>query len=212
MINFKNRDELAPSVLIILSIAILIGSLLFMLLVPKPSVAGLAAGRTRSIHKIEDETDKAKARTKEAETAANPRIWSGEQESVTASVLALLTNQANQRSLKIAAFRPQRTQLLPGLTELPYSVQVSGPYPAVQTMIAALDTDSSKLALRSLQIASADGKTSAVTATLGLSAYVPIKQETSSVPSLTATPSPRASASPAATAGATGETSGGTRG
>ncbi|MES2463914.1 MAG: type 4a pilus biogenesis protein PilO [Armatimonadota bacterium] len=173
MINFKNRDEVVPSVLILLSIALLVGSLLFMLLVPKPTTAGLANGRDRSRRQIREEAQKATERYKTAQAAVRPRLWNGTGDSVTGAVLALLAQQAQQRTLKIGAFRPQKQQTLAGLTELPYSVQVSGPFLSVRAFLSALDSRTSKLALRSVQIASADGKTSQVTATLGLSAYVP---------------------------------------
>jgi hypothetical protein len=209
MINFKNRDEVVPSVLILLSIAILTGSLLFMLLVPKPTTAGLANGSDRSRRQVRAEAEKAKERSKVAEAAVRPRLWNGTSDSVTGAVLALLAQQAQHRSLKIGAFRPQKQQTLSGLTELPYSVQVSGPFLSVRAFLSALDSGTSKLALRSVQIASADGKTSLVTATVGLAAYVP----GDSVPAGKASPNPpvtRRSSSVSLQAGT--ETSGGSRG
>jgi hypothetical protein len=209
MINFKNRDEIIPSVLILLSIVILTGSLLFMLLVPKPTTAGLANGRDRSRRQVRLETEKAKVRLKIAQAAVRPRLWSGTGDSVTGAVLALLAQQAQQRSLKIGAFRPQKQQALSGLTELPYSVQVSGPFLSVRAFLSALDTGSSRLALRSVQLASADGKTSQVTATVGLSAYVAAEPG----PADKASPNPPVTRRPAPASTQAGvQTSGGSRG
>jgi hypothetical protein len=209
MINFKNRDEILPSILILLSIVILTGALLFMLLVPKPTTAGLANGRDRSRRQIEAETKKATERYRSAQTAVQPRLWNGTVDSVTGAVLAQLAQQAQRRSLKIGAFRPQKQQTLAGLTELPYSVQVSGPFLSVRAFLSVLDSDSSKLALRSIQIASADGKTSTVTATVGLSAYIPSVPVSpgKTVPSPSATKQKSTAAFPSVT-----ETSGGSRG
>jgi Tfp pilus assembly protein PilO len=194
MIGFKNRDEGLASALILLSILILLGSLVVMLFVPKPTTAGIVAGRDRSRRTIAEEIERAKARTKEVQTAIQPRLWTGNPEAITASVLAQLTKEAAGRKLQIGAFRPQRTQELPSMMELPFSVQVSGPYPAVRSFMSSLDVPGSKIALRSLQISSSDAATSAVTATLGLSVYLENR---------TVTPEKTESARPA---------SGGTRG
>ena len=103
--------------------------------------------------------------------------WSGNPERVTAEVLAQLTRQASGGGLKMGAFRPQRVQLLDGAQELPYSVQVSGPFPAVRAFAASLDSSGGKLAVRSIQIAASDASSSTVTATITLSAYVTSEPE-----------------------------------
>ena len=172
MISFKHRNDRLPSALILLSIAVLAGTLGYMLLVPPPSAAGVVAGRERSRRQLEQEIARATARTEEVRKAVKPRLWQGNAEAVTAAVLNQLTEQAARRSLRITAFRPQRSQALEGITELPFSVQISGPYAAVRATMAALDAAGSKLAVRSVQVASSDGETSAVTATLGVSAYI----------------------------------------
>jgi Tfp pilus assembly protein PilO len=177
VIGFKNRDEGLASGLILLSILILIGSLVVMLFVSKPTTAGIVAGRDRSRRTIEEEIEKAKARTKEIQVAVQPRLWTGNPEAITASVLAQLTKEAAGRKLQIGAFRPQRPQALPGVTELPFTVQVSGPYPVVRSFMASLDASGSKIALRSVQIASSDAATNAVTATLGISTFLETKTE-----------------------------------
>lgn len=173
MINFKNREELAPSLLALASVLTLLGTLLYMVMVPPPSAAGLAKGRNLSRIKIEEEIETAKKRAAELEQTNLQRLWTGSPEAVTAAVLDTLTKQAATRSLKLTAFRPQRTQPLNGLTELPFSVQVSGPYTKVREVLSSLDAPGSRLALRSVQIASADAASSSVTATLAISAYLP---------------------------------------
>ena len=190
MISFKNREEIAPSVLILLSLLILLGSLAVMLFVPKPSTAGLARGKEMSRKKLESEIAQAKERTKEATAAAKARLWQGTPDAVTASVLAQLTGEANRRRLQIGAFRPQKPNAVAGLTELPFSVLISGPYPAIRAFAATLDGAGSKTALRSLQIAGADGASSQVTATLGISAYIPASLTLPATPTAPATSAP----------------------
>ncbi len=171
MINFKRRDDIVPSSLILAAILLLLGTLLYMVLVPVPSTAGLAKGRDLSRKKIEQEIKSARSRADELEKTNQAYLWNDTAESVTASVLNNITAEARRKSLKMTAFRPQRPQTLETLTELPFSVQLSGPYPAVRAVVAALNTQESRIALRSLQMASSDGGSSAVTATLAFSAY-----------------------------------------
>ncbi|HVK06202.1 MAG TPA: type 4a pilus biogenesis protein PilO [Armatimonadaceae bacterium] len=176
--NFlKSKADVLPSVLMALSIIVLLGSLVVMVAVPKPSTAGLARGKDRSRLKVEEEIEQAKQRHKETQAAVAPRLWSGDPETVTASVLAKLTQEASGRKLQVGAFRPQKPQTLSGVTELPYSLQVSGGYPQVRGFLSTLDAPGSKLALRSIQVAAADANTSTVTATLGVSAYLETKAQ-----------------------------------
>jgi hypothetical protein len=172
MIRLTPRNDAGQRFLILLSSAILACSLLYALFVPAPGAAGVASARVGSRRKIQEEIVSVRARTKRIEAAIQPRLWRGDAEIVTAIVLEQLTGEANRRKVKLSAFRPQRPQTLEGMTELPFSVHLSGPYPAVRAIMAALDAAGSRLALRSVQVASSDGASNAVTATLGLSAYI----------------------------------------
>ena len=173
LINFKNRQEAGPSAVMLTALVVLAGALAYMLLVPTPTTEGLAKGKERSRKQLEDQIVMAQQSGQLARTQTASRLWQGDLDMISASVLAQLTQEANGRKLKLSAFRPQRTLNLPELTELPFSVQVSGPYPAVQAFAATLDRPSTRLALRSLQLASSDAASNTVTATLGISAFAP---------------------------------------
>jgi Tfp pilus assembly protein PilO len=160
-----------PSVLIVLSIVILAGTLLYAAIVPTPSVAGLARGRTARLQEMTRETKDAKARAEAARHNIAPMVWSGDTDTISGAVLEQLTAQARQRGLSISAFRPQRTQDVGGVTELPYTVQLTGAYPGVHAVMESLDAPDSKIVLRSAEIASSAAG-SGVTATLGLTVYV----------------------------------------
>lgn len=174
MINFKNKDEVLPSALIVFSIVVLLGSLIA-LLVLKPD-SGLARGRNRSRLTIQREITLATQGTVDATVRARPRLWEGDADVVTASVLAQLTRQANQQALILTAFRPQKNQQLDGVSELPFSVQVAGSYAKVRAFVASLDAAGSKVAVRSFQFASTDGATDTVTANVTFSAFVVLKE------------------------------------
>lgn len=171
MISFRTRDDILASVLILLSILVLLGALVVRVFVPKPTVAGLVKARQRKNNALEKEIAASRESAAAAQAVVTPRLWTGDSESITASVLARLTHEANVRQLKMGAFRPQKPVALEALAELPYSVQISGPYPAVQALAASLDTPNTRLVLRSLQIAASDPASDAVTATLGISVY-----------------------------------------
>lgn len=171
MINFRDPQLLVPSILIVLSIIILAGTLLYMIFVPPPSVAGLARGRAASLMEMSREVKSAKARTAAARQQIAPMVWTGDTDTISGTLLQQLTAQARQHALSISAFRPQRTQDVGGVTELPFTVQLSGAYQGVHAVMSSLDAPGSKVVLRSVQIdSSATG--SGVTATLGLTAYV----------------------------------------
>jgi Tfp pilus assembly protein PilO len=171
MLNFRNKDEILPSAIIALSLLILMATLAYMLLVPPPSAAGVAKGRERSKRQIQVEIDHAKAKSANAEAAYAASLWTGGPDAVLAGALTQLTTRTGRYRLQMAAFRPQKPKTLAGLTELPCSVQVSGPYPSVVAFLGSLDAKGTRIALRSAQVAAADAASGAVTATLGLSVY-----------------------------------------
>lgn len=172
MINFKNRAEVLPSAIILCSILILLGTLGFMIFVPAPGVAGQALKNENNKRKLENDIDSAKQRTQEAKAAVAARVWSGTQDAVMASVMAKLSQRSAAGHVQISAFRPQKPVVVQNMSELPFTVQISGTYPTVLRFLNGLDTPENKMALRSIQIASADGATSAVNATAGLSVYM----------------------------------------
>jgi Tfp pilus assembly protein PilO len=171
VINFKNRDDIVPSAVIVCAILILAATIGYVLLVPAPSAAGAASARTRTRRQLLAETTTARAATAQARASANARLWKGNADTVMALVLAQMTRRAAGHNLQIAAFRPQKPQIIGGATELPLNMQVSGPYLTVLAFVNSFDTADARLVLRSIQFGSTDGASNVVTATVGLSAY-----------------------------------------
>ena len=171
MINFKNKDEALPSILILLSIVILLGSLFALMFLKPPSVAGMATEHRQKRNAIQKDITASEERARGAAPAARARLWRGDADTVTAAVLAQLTRQANQSAVQMVAFRPQKLQALEGIADLPFSVQLTGSYSKIRALVSVLDSSSSKLVLRSFQFASTDAASDAVTATVGISAY-----------------------------------------
>ncbi len=173
MINFKDRDEILPSALIVFSLVVLAGTLIYMLVVPQPSDAGVIAARHRSEMQISTQIRNAKQEAETARKAVAPRLWIGGSEETSTAVLAFVSAQTAGHLVSVNAFRPQRPTQIQNVIELPFSVQMTGPYPGIRAVMGSLDQPSSKVVLRSVQVASSEQTNSTVTATLGLSAYIP---------------------------------------
>lgn len=99
------------------------------------------------------------------------RLWAQPADEVAAATMAKVTNLAQARNLKVVAFRPQRTQDDNGVVRLPYQTTLEGPFPQVVSLLKDLGTSKFKVVVSTVQIASADGATDKVTATVGLVAY-----------------------------------------
>jgi hypothetical protein len=159
--------------MILLAIALLAGGLAFMLFVRPPSVAQLTRSHNLTLRRLADQKFKLGLETRQAVAAAQGRLWSTDPETVSTTVLATVTDQSNKLNVSVSSFRPLTANSLGDLTELPFTVQVAGSYAGVRSLLASLDAKESRVALRSVQIASAQNKsTGGITANLMLSAYV----------------------------------------
>ena len=178
MINFKKREEILPSAMILISIILMTGTLFYMLLVKAPTLKEAEQKHKTARRQILRDTRTAMDRSKEAQTAAGPRLWPGDPRSVTSSVLAQLTDTTRQNDVSLSSFRPQRGQVLEGVAELRFAAQISGSYPHVRKVLASFDAKDGKTALRSVDMSSGGVKANVVTATVGLSAYLPATETT----------------------------------
>ncbi len=171
MINFKDRDEVVPSTIIVISLVLLIATLIFTLVYKKPSVADLPKGQNIKTRQLIAAASDAKARAADIQVSSQSKLWQGDPETIMAQILSQLTDRSQRAQLTMSAFRPQKSQIVSGLNELPFSVQISGPYKAILPFIQSFDTPDTKVALRSIQFASLGGDSSTVSATIALSAY-----------------------------------------
>ncbi len=185
MISFRRPEDIVPSFLILLSLLILAGTLAYMLLVPKPRVIGSSGLSGRTQQRLRDDIALTQKQGRLASASIRPRLWHSDPQSVTATVLAQMTTQAGQHSVKLTAFRPERSQAFDSVTELKFDAQMSGSYTGLHAVIAALDARGSKVVLRAVQVASSQEAGNAVTATLGLSAFVASDPDLAPVPPAT---------------------------
>jgi Tfp pilus assembly protein PilO len=195
MINFKREEERLPSVLIVISLLTLLGVLLFMLL-PTPSVKGLATKHETSHKQLQRDIENAEEETLKLAEAIRPRLWKGNAEAITAQVLAKATATVLPKKVKLTAFRPQRPQTFPGTTELPYNLILSGAYPAIRETLSIFDAPASKMVLRSVQFAASDAGSDIVTATVGVSVYAEVVEKPAPKPTTKPAPKKTAANSP----------------
>lgn len=173
-ISFKRPEDVLPSAMILAAIAILVIALAVVLFAKVPSAQSVRRSHHMALRNLNDQIHKLDKTAVDAQKEATDRLWTGNPETISTSILGSLTQQAAKLSLQVGSFRPQRTVLLDGMTELPFSVQITGPYKDVRTVLASFDTPSSKVAIESTQIeSSVQSSTNDITATVTLEAYMP---------------------------------------
>jgi hypothetical protein len=172
MISFKTKDDTVPSVLIIFSIVAIVGVLLYSVLLPVPTVESMAASLNTQQRLLVSQNLVDEKQANIARAAVGTRLWHGDENHVGADVLAKVTASTENNNVKLTAFRPQRTDDLGGIVELPYTLQLTGPYPGIRAVMRDLDANGSKVVLRSVEVTASEEVTGSVTSTLGISAYI----------------------------------------
>lgn len=178
MISFKTKKETIASVALIFGVVLLLVSFVFMLL-PKPQPANTRTGINTKLTKLRIETKDARKKTAEIKAEIAPLLWQGDPATVSPAALNALTQMAAKYRVKLVTFRPQRALDDQGLTQLPFTVALDGPYPAILAMVQELEAPTSRFVVSVFQANGADGATDRVTATIGAVAYLePAKKET----------------------------------
>lgn len=173
MISFRTRDDKVASSLLICGVIILLIALIWML-IPAPTVAGVANGKSRSKRQYESETKTQKERIKQLTVETEPLIWVGEPQEVGPKALASVTALAKSHKVEVS-FRPQKTLDIGGMTQLPYSVSVSGTYGDTVALIRDLQNPKHRLAISLVQLTSADSASDAVSGIVNVVAYLKVE-------------------------------------
>ena len=169
-------NEQSWKIAAILAMVTAAGGLLFHLImpIPKPASPQVKANQERKIRAtIEDKRD----RVTKSKATIEKYVWSAKSDELGAQAMAYINKLAAKESLKVSAFRPQRTQEGMGLTSHPYLVSVEGQYPSVMKFVRTLETKGTKLAVTTVQVASSDGASDQVNATVGVTAFRLVENE-----------------------------------
>lgn len=142
-----------------------------MVLVPRPSTEGLDRERREREFQIRRETSDAQRRLEREKAAAERRLWPGRPEDVAPAALDRVSRLAASERLQLVTLRPQRTNEAAGLTLVPTTVTVEGPFPRSMAFLRKLEAPENRLAVSSIQINSVDGASDRVSMTLGLVAF-----------------------------------------
>lgn len=172
MIDFRRKENVPASVLAVVAILTLLGTFLFMVLVPKPSTANLAEKTRREAMKIRIKTKDADDRLAMAKATVTSTTWPGIGDDVAPAANARLTTMATRRGVKLTSFRPQRTTAKTDLTVLPFVITVEGSFPQVVELTRDIDTAGSRMAVNLIQITTANDDSDRVSATVGVMAYL----------------------------------------
>ncbi len=172
MISFRTRDDMIASVITILALFMLAGTLAWMVFVKPPDEAGIANGKHKNEMQLTKQIAQAKANNEALQKAIDPALWTGTPEQVGPNALAQVTKLAKLRSLKLVAFRPQKPVDAEGLTQVPFTASVDGSFPNTMKFVKDLETSNSKLAVSLVQVNSADAATDHVTGTVNVVAYL----------------------------------------
>jgi hypothetical protein len=175
MINFRQKNEVMPSALILVSLIALTLTFAFYGWIwwvnTHPTGITARASELR-LHRMQEETTDIKNQQAAALRFIAPKVWSGDVEQVSASVLAQLTAECKQQNVTIGSFRPSKPTMINGVTELPFTVQMTGAYKGLHAVLSSIDAPVSRVVLQSAQITSAQVSKNTLTANLEMASFV----------------------------------------
>lgn len=171
MINLKAKDEMGTNVAYLIAALIFAGTLLFTILVPKPTAQSVLVKRDAEERSIvsqvtKDHADLALRKAKVAEAT-----WAGPAEKIGPGALTAMNALALKHKVKLSGFRPERTSETAGLELVPYTVTAEGAFPDVLSFTKDIENPATKLCVDAVMIASSDANGDQVTANVGITAY-----------------------------------------
>lgn len=164
----KRTPLLFWNVLMGLSMAVMAGALLYEKLVPYPAFSLTAKAKAEQIQRAHDQAENLGIQADLVKTSIAGRVWNEEAEEIGPKAMATATDLAKRFNLKLSSFRPQKIVLDGELERIPYVVALEGEYRDVVQFLNEIEMPATKLVLNSIQIASSDGASSVVRATIGL--------------------------------------------
>ncbi|MBV6490401.1 MAG: GspMb/PilO family protein [Fimbriimonadaceae bacterium] len=170
--SLKNLAHLSGASAI-LALAILIGvaAVGFDLFWPEPAPAKSKLQRAKEEAELEASLKDLRGRQAQAKGLIATYAWEGDPRKVSADALASATEIAQECGVKLATFRPQRPGEAEGVVTLAYTMSLEGPFPNVHEFLRRLETKPSRLSVVRVQLASADGSSDKVNATVEARAY-----------------------------------------
>lgn len=142
-----------------------------MLLFPKQPATISAAEQKKRENKIVEDAAKAARRAEQLADEVGLLTWKEQPDQIEPKALEIVNRSANRSNVKVLGFRPQKATSAGGLEQLPFLVTLEGAFPNVVALVRDLGTRSNRLAVTTVQVASADAASDKVTATVVLAAF-----------------------------------------
>jgi Tfp pilus assembly protein PilO len=139
-----------------------------MLLVPKPSSAGMQKTYRDQDFQTRLTTKDVRERLTQMEARSARLLWNVPAPQVGPQAMARVNVLAQKYGVNVVAFRPQRTSKIGTVTELPMAVSLEGPFPGIAGFLTDLEAPANRLAVTLVQVSAADGNSNLVNATVGL--------------------------------------------
>lgn len=171
MISFKDPRDQLGSGLFVGGIALLVGALAMLAFVKPPSEKGIQGKKLAKLRQASNAIDTANERIDVIEQVFEKTKWTEKPDLITGEVLSIVREATGKASVKLISFRPQRSVETTDLLQLPYVIAVDGSFPNVVKFVQSIEESDAKLAVSSFQLASAEGTSDFVTASIGLVAY-----------------------------------------
>jgi hypothetical protein len=174
MINFKDRQDMLPSLITVSAIVVLAGTLGFILYAnshPLTSAPAVAQAK-RDLRTTEAKIQEAKTTLATNQATIDASSWTGAPQEIQTQILNRIGVLAAKRNVKINTVRPQRTMDVDQLSTLPYLITVEGTYPNVLAFERDVEAPTNRLAVNVIQVTATDASTDRVTASIGVVAYL----------------------------------------
>lgn len=171
MINFKDPKDQVPSLLAVVGIVLLCGSIVGLFMNKKVSTTEM----TRKNNEKRLEYSALKKRTEadlySADLLIEKQLWTGKVADITPVALAKVGRLVSDSKLNLVSFRPQKPLEGTALLQIQYNLSVDGSYTSVATLVDKIEKSDAKLAVNSIQYAASENDSDKVTAMIGLVAF-----------------------------------------
>ena len=171
MINFKDPKDQVPSLLAIVGIVLLCGSIVGLFMNKKLPTNELSRKNNETRLEYAAIKEKAVADIYSADLLIDKELWTGKVAEITPTALAKVGRLVTDSKLNLISFRPQKPLEGTALLQIQYNLSVDGSYTSVATLVEKIEKSDAKLAVNSIQYAASENDSDKVTAMIGLVAF-----------------------------------------
>ena len=171
MINLRSKDEAATNAAFLIAFLIIVGTVAFVMFVPRPNAKSVASSRKTKERAIITDVDTSRKAFAASQALVVASTWTGPAEKIGPGALTAMNALATQHKVKLSGFRPERVSQSAGLELDPYTVTAEGAFPDVLNFAKAIENGDTKLCVDTIQIASSAANGDQVSANIGITAY-----------------------------------------